>query len=475
MKRMRHLSLCCFAIVGTTVFVGCTSPMNLTPWKTSIPEAKAKDPVVEILGLWQPAEGTGLDGLPSRGFAGQLLFFTRGSKTPVKVNGDVRIYVFDDVGSPEQQSTPIDQFDFIEDTWQVHLHMGTLGPSYNVFIPYSRSSNKNQVKCSLRVKLMPEDGPTLFSETVSVTLAGPLTEEMRGRAGLRAKPIEEQVQQTLRKLVGEDGEGETETEAPKVGKAKITTFPLQTSRGPSGRTTAKLASPSPEPAATVGKPGNDRMVRLENRMDELIDLMANERAASQQPQRFEPRYAEQPTIQQVSGEREYQPEPVERPLRFRLKSSHPLEIQQPSASQPQPVHPFEQQDHSSIQRPTRRQQTEYQDHEFQQIKSQQPEYQQQVSRLQPAYREHAEREHSPIREQPRRYNDTSNQVDFSNQHAGFQRATASSSREVQEQARNDMMELSHPLAGDSANQQPRTTEFQFERFANSSNPPVTFE
>jgi hypothetical protein len=55
-----------------------------------------RQPVSEIICLWQPAEGQDMDGLPCRGFAGQLLFFAVGNEAPAEVGGEVMIYIFDD-------------------------------------------------------------------------------------------------------------------------------------------------------------------------------------------------------------------------------------------------------------------------------------------------------------------------------------------------------------------------------------------
>ncbi|MEO8498994.1 MAG: hypothetical protein ABI614_28355, partial [Planctomycetota bacterium] len=39
-------------------------------------KADAKNPATQIICVWQPAEGRGLDEMPGRGFAGQIVFMT---------------------------------------------------------------------------------------------------------------------------------------------------------------------------------------------------------------------------------------------------------------------------------------------------------------------------------------------------------------------------------------------------------------
>ena len=152
--------------------VGCAGT-GLLNWQGSqMPQADETHPVRRIVCIWEPAEGTGLDGLPTRGFAGRILFFAAGNRSPVRVNGDVRIYLFDDEGTPAQRAKPIHQFDFLGNAWTIHLQESTLGLAYQVFIPYV-GKQPWQTRSALRVRFVPKHGQTIFSEMVRVTLPGP--------------------------------------------------------------------------------------------------------------------------------------------------------------------------------------------------------------------------------------------------------------------------------------------------------------
>lgn len=136
-----------------------------------IPTATAQDPVIEIICLWEAAEGLGLDDKPTRGFAGKVMFFTKGQREPVRINGDVRIYVFDDLGTEEEQQKPIHHFDFEEGVFQAFLSDSNIGHSYQLFIPYTRK-NSYKTNCALRVKLIPPEGRPVYSKISPVTLPG---------------------------------------------------------------------------------------------------------------------------------------------------------------------------------------------------------------------------------------------------------------------------------------------------------------
>lgn len=134
--------------------------------------ASPRMPVGEIICLWEPAEGLGLDGLPTRGFAGQILFFSPGRPQPLKVNGDVRIYVFDDHGTQEEQSRPIHYFDFTGDAWNAFLRDTNIGGAYQMFVPYTRKTAL-QSNCSIRVRYTPADGGApVYSKMASLSLPG---------------------------------------------------------------------------------------------------------------------------------------------------------------------------------------------------------------------------------------------------------------------------------------------------------------
>tara|TARA_R110002095_G_scaffold173591_5_gene150975 strand:+ start:306 stop:1205 length:900 start_codon:yes stop_codon:yes gene_type:complete len=173
---MNHLitpvrSLLILLLLSTSV-TGCTSlALSSWNWKTAKNFATPKKPAVEIVALWEPAEGKGVDGLPTRGFAGQILFFQHNNSSPVYAKGEVMVYLYDDRGDLKEQSKPLHQYKFDSGAWQVHAVESTLGPAYQVFIPYVRKG-RDQAECALRVQLTQKDAPDIYSRMISVKLDG---------------------------------------------------------------------------------------------------------------------------------------------------------------------------------------------------------------------------------------------------------------------------------------------------------------
>lgn len=140
--------------------------------KVEVVRATQANPVMETVSLWEAAEGRGLDNLPTRGFAGQLLFFTYKHPTPALVDGNVTVYVFDNVGSENDQSKPLWQHTFAPHEWNSFSLQTNLGTAYQVFIPYTRKG-LHEAHCSLRIKYEPTDGSSpVYSKMANVTLSG---------------------------------------------------------------------------------------------------------------------------------------------------------------------------------------------------------------------------------------------------------------------------------------------------------------
>src|SRR5438552_2095274 len=105
------------AVVGSILaLAGCATPGLFKMSKDDFPKAGPKNPVIRILGLWEPAEGMAMN-KSSRGFSAQILFFSQNSDLAAQVDGDVRIYVFDDQGEPDDQAMPFHQFDYSAALW----------------------------------------------------------------------------------------------------------------------------------------------------------------------------------------------------------------------------------------------------------------------------------------------------------------------------------------------------------------------
>ncbi len=147
-----------------------TSTSMLAAPVTAVTNVWRDKPVAKILCLWEAAEGQGLDERPSRGFAGQIMFFTYGDPSPIKVNGKVRIFEYADFDADEVDPTPVHKFTFDAGAWSAHHTVSTVGHTYNVFLPYVVKTS-GPATCGLRVEIETEDGRIVTSPYTEVKLS----------------------------------------------------------------------------------------------------------------------------------------------------------------------------------------------------------------------------------------------------------------------------------------------------------------
>ena len=187
-----------FAVFGALLITltGCSatnfarsSTQVLTSPVQAISSIGREKPVGKILCLWEPAEGQGLDEKPTRGFAGQVMFFTHGDPSPIKVNGTVRVYEYANYDDTQADHEPIHTFTFVDGGWDAHRVEGTLGQTYNVFLPYV-ADNKRHAVCALRVEYESADGRKVSSPFTKVTLASKTSTQ--AASGLQRHAIKNQ-------------------------------------------------------------------------------------------------------------------------------------------------------------------------------------------------------------------------------------------------------------------------------------------
>lgn len=172
-------------VAGALGLSGCASRNAVDVGSAFGFQEPSMQPIQKIVPLWKAAHGNDTKGTPCRGAAGRVMFFTAGNDVPTRLRGDgvVVIYVFDDVGTPREQAKPIHKYRFTMAAWNMYLNEdGSLGPSYNVFVPYTRR-NVYQTTMSIVIRVLSKDGRLLgMTEPLPVVLPGvPRPDPMEGR------------------------------------------------------------------------------------------------------------------------------------------------------------------------------------------------------------------------------------------------------------------------------------------------------
>lgn len=181
------------------LLTGCATTglvSNAAPAKKFV-KATPQNPAVKCLCVWQTAEGYDAQGKPCRGVAGQVFFFNRDSDLPVVVDGNVRIFVFDDQGADADQSKPLSQVDIERQTWNTQLTSTQFGPAYRLFVPYVRPG-RHQAQLGLRLRMTPDSGPVVFSDLTTIELSGTKPEKLeKGSESPTAAKVEQVLRERL--------------------------------------------------------------------------------------------------------------------------------------------------------------------------------------------------------------------------------------------------------------------------------------
>jgi len=237
--------------------------------------ATVTSPASRILSLWQPGEGDGIDGSQGRGFVGQIYFFTADSPSPITVDGDVRIFVFDNLGTSEEQARPVHQFDFNASSWQGYQTESALGPCYNVYIPYTRKG-RHEADCELRIRLTRPGSTPLFSELAQVHLTGFSRDD------------------SVARRIRESPEYRLQPEADREWQGQVTTIGVQKAgRLAPAQDTGTPSDSSRSQPATADHAKQAEITRLENKLKAMYRQRSSELSSRDEPA-AQPRQLDRP-------------------------------------------------------------------------------------------------------------------------------------------------------------------------------------
>jgi hypothetical protein len=216
----RSISLVMLLLITGSFSPGCSTAMLQDPGRL-IGRPRIETHVNRILCLWEPAQGTGTDGRPARGFSGQILFFGPKDDGGARVRGTVCIVEYENYDADDEDPEPLHTFRFESDAWEVHRTEGSLGHSYSVFVPYMKK-HRDSVQCALKVEFIDEDGKCTSSDIIQTVLPGK-------EGAVSSNRIQRNVVRSERKTAaGSDPEDDfpEESETPDVETMESTTIHL---------------------------------------------------------------------------------------------------------------------------------------------------------------------------------------------------------------------------------------------------------
>lgn len=129
---------CVWSVCGcTTIAPSETQPLASIPALEKVLEREK--PIVEPKGfaiVWTNAVLEKEASRATRGFGGMVTFYGEDRKSPVRVDGQLTIYAYDDMSADEEDPTPDRKYVFKPEQLANHYGEGPLGPSYSIWIPW---------------------------------------------------------------------------------------------------------------------------------------------------------------------------------------------------------------------------------------------------------------------------------------------------------------------------------------------------
>jgi hypothetical protein len=160
-----------FTVFCLGLTCGCSS-VELSKCKSLWPAGPEKpQQPVSVVAIW--TEGVVHQGgsPPLRGFAGRLIFYGGDGTKPVKVDGGLTVYAFDEAGRRNLDAKPDRKYVFTPEQLATHYDKLKVGPAYAVWIPWDEAGGPSK-DISLIVRFSPRGGQLVVGEMTRVVLTG---------------------------------------------------------------------------------------------------------------------------------------------------------------------------------------------------------------------------------------------------------------------------------------------------------------
>jgi hypothetical protein len=136
--------------------------------------------------IWTDAVATTAGQAPIRGFGGRLMFYEGNNDAPVKVEGTLVVYAFDETNRDPNNAKPDCKYVITQEQLSKHYSKSKVGHSYSMWVPWDRAGGM-QKEITLIVRFEPKIGPPVIGDQCHQMLPGKLPP---GKAdpGMRTPP-----------------------------------------------------------------------------------------------------------------------------------------------------------------------------------------------------------------------------------------------------------------------------------------------
>jgi hypothetical protein len=164
--------------VSLSLLSGCAQ-MNLkqpSVWPFAPKEEEPGIPA-RVVPIWIDAVQYTQNQVPQRGFGGRLMFYDAKDE-PIKVDGTLVVYAFDEEGRDPTDAAPDRKYVFPREVLDLHYGESKIGRSYSFWLPWDEVGGEHK-DISLIARFLPANGPPVLSEQTTQVLPGPLPQPSR--------------------------------------------------------------------------------------------------------------------------------------------------------------------------------------------------------------------------------------------------------------------------------------------------------
>lgn len=160
--------LCLFLQSGCSQFA--SSSANPTNWFAETEEIEKEIPD-RILPIWTDTVLHQPNQRGVRGFGGRIYFYKDGEDTPIEVDGNMTVYVFDGDYDSQNPTQPLKKYVITAAQLQKLESKSTLGMSYSIWIPWEEVGGASK-KLNLIARFDGTNGGTVISNSSTKLLPG---------------------------------------------------------------------------------------------------------------------------------------------------------------------------------------------------------------------------------------------------------------------------------------------------------------
>jgi hypothetical protein len=125
----------------------------------------------KIITLWSDTVLTQAGRPPTRGFGGRLMFYEGKKEDPIKVEGTLVVYAFDETNRDANNARPDRKYVFTPEQLPHHYSKSKVGHSYSVWLPWDEVGGE-QKEITLIVRFEPKEAPVAISDPCRQLLPG---------------------------------------------------------------------------------------------------------------------------------------------------------------------------------------------------------------------------------------------------------------------------------------------------------------